>query len=186
MVFYDPGYEAASEHTLSVFTENRVGLLGRVTATFTRRCLNIESLTVSESEVPGVHRFTIVVRASAAQARKVAAQLERQVDVLKAFVHGEGDVVMRDLALYKLDGRHAGPALDAVVAAHGARVLERSEALVVLELTGSEGQTTALFEALGPFGVAEFVRSGRVALTRPMRPLESFLEELEAASAHGD
>lgn len=171
--------ERESELTLSVFTENRVGLLGRVAATFTRRSLNIESLTVSESELPGIHRFTIVVRTSRETARKLAAQIERHVDVLKAFVHTDGEVVQREVALYKVDPVRLSEAFESLIVGHGARVLERQADFVVVEHVGSDADTSALLEALRPYGVLEFVRSGRVALTRPMRPLAEFLDALE-------
>jgi acetolactate synthase-1/3 small subunit len=167
-------------HTLSVFTENHVGLLGRVTAIFTRRHINIESLTVSKSEIPGIHRFTIVVLATREQAEKVAAQIERQVEVLKAFVHDEAQVIHRDLALYKIEAAAADrPGFSSVLASSGARVIERTADYWVLERPGTFEETEALLEILRGFGLLEFVRSGRVALTRPMKRLDHILEEME-------
>lgn len=166
--------------TISVFSENHVGLLQRVTAIFTRRCVNIESLTVSPSEIPGVHRFTIVVQIDRARAEKIGQQLEKQVEVIKAFVHGEDQVIARDLALYKVAGAaRRDPAFHTLVRQEKARVLEESEQFVVLEKTGSQEETTAFMEALAPWGVLEFVRSGRVALTRPMKKIKDFMEEIE-------
>jgi acetolactate synthase-1/3 small subunit len=169
------------QHTLSVFTENRVGLLGRVTAVFTRRTINIESLTVSESEVVGVHRFTIVVRAPRAQAVKLAAQLERQVEVLKAFVHDDVEVVPRELCLFKLDVSRLGPSFEEDVVAMGARIVTRESAFVIVETTSSPSGTGALRARLARHGVVEFVSSGCVALTRPMKTLDAFLDEVEGA-----
>jgi acetolactate synthase-1/3 small subunit len=166
--------------TLSVFTENRVGLLHRVTSVFTRRNLNIESLTVSESEMPGVHRFTIVAHLTRAEADKLAGQLDRQVEVLKALVHDADDVIHRELALFKLAPTD-DPALAALIAAHGAREVPGGPAFRVVEKTGAPGEIAALRAALAPFGVLELVRSGSVALTRPMKTLAAFLDELEAA-----
>jgi acetolactate synthase-1/3 small subunit len=168
--------------TLSVFTENRVGLLHRVTSVFTRRNLNIESLTVSESELRGIHRFTIVASLTRAEADKLAGQLERQVEVLKAFVHDASDVIHRELALYKLEPA-TGPkavGLAAILARHEASMLSREGEFVVVEKTGTPHEITGLLEALEPFGVLELVRSGSVALTRPMKKLAAFLDELEA------
>jgi acetolactate synthase-1/3 small subunit len=166
--------------TLSVFTENRVGLLHRVTSVFTRRNLNIESLTVSESELPGVHRFTIVASLTRAEADKLAGQLDRQVEVLKALVHDAADVIHRELVLFKLAPTE-DPALAALVAAHGARELPGGADFRVVEKTGSPEEVAALRAALAPFGVLELVRSGSVALTRPMKTLAAFLDELEEA-----
>lgn len=165
--------------TFSVFSENHVGLLQRVTAVFTRRCINIESLTVSASEVPGVHRFTIVAILSREMARHIGLQLEKQVEVIRAFVHEETEVLYRDLALYKLPGTaRRDPDFHTLVRTKGARVLEESEAFVVLELTGSQEETTAFFDQLLQWGVLEFVRSGRVALNRPMKKIRDHLADM--------
>lgn len=171
--------------TLSVFTENRVGLLHRVTSVFTRRNLNIESLTVSESEVRGIHRFTIVSSLTRDEADKLAAQLEKQVEVLKALVHDDDDVIRRDLALYKLPAASGDDPRLVRALAEGARVVERTSAFVVLEKTGTSEELSALFAALGPDEVLEFVRSGQVAMTRPMKRLSSYLAELELAREAG-
>ncbi len=173
--------------TLSVFTENHPGLLHRVTSIFTRRSLNIESLTVSPSEVPGLHRFTILVNVDRQEAQRIALQLEKQVDVLKAFVHGESEVVHRDLALYKVEASAwESDAFRELLFARDVVVLEQQQAYTVLEKTGSQAETTSLFYELEPFGVLEFVRSGNVALTRPMKTLFEHIadiEELQRAAA---
>lgn len=168
--------------TISVFSENHVGLLQRVTAIFTRRCVNIESLTVSASEIPGVHRFTIVVHISRDRAEKIGQQLEKQVEVIKAFVHGDDQVISRDLALYKLAAAvRRDPEFHTLVRLQQARVLEENDQFVVLEKTGSQEETAAFMAALAPWGVLEFVRSGRVALNRPMKKVKDFLQDIEQA-----
>lgn len=86
---------------LSVFTENMPGMLNRVTIIFTRRKINIESLNVQESEVKGISRFKIVVTTSEEQIIKITKQLEKQVDVLKAYYHSESDMLLQDLAVSK-------------------------------------------------------------------------------------
>jgi acetolactate synthase-1/3 small subunit len=171
--------------TLSVFTENRVGLLHRVTAVFTRRNINIESLTVSESELPGIHRFTIVASLSRAEADKVALQLDKQVEVLKAIVHDAAEVIPRELALFKIEApsREGEASLLSLLARHEARVIAREERFLVVEKAGPPEGIRALFDALTPLGVLEFVRSGSVALTRPMKKLSAFLAELDEARA---
>ena len=151
--------------TLSVFTENRVGLLHRVTSVFTRRNLNIESLTVSESELPGVHRFTIVASLTRAEADKLAAQLDRQVEVLKALVHDAADVIHRELVLFKLAPTE-DPALAALVAAHGARELPGGADFRVVEKTGSPEEVAALRAALAPGDTVLVKGSNSVGLSR--------------------
>ena len=89
-------------YTVSVFTENRIGILNRITIIFTRRHLNIDSITASESEIKGVFRYTIVLRTTEEQVNKVVGQIEKLVDVLKAFVHQEEEIVHQEIALYKI------------------------------------------------------------------------------------
>jgi acetolactate synthase-1/3 small subunit len=167
--------------TISVYTENHVGLLARVTAAFTRRNVNIESLTVSESEIPGIHRFTIAVDLPLARAEQIALQIEKQVEVIRATVHTDDAIVRRDLALYKIGGAaRRDPEFHTLIRTADARVLEENEDYVILEKTGTQEETSAFMDALAPWGVFEFVRSGRVALTRPMKNLRDYLAEIEA------
>src|ERR1700757_1096102 len=95
-------YTMEKSFTISVFTENSIGMLNRITIIFTRRHLNIESITASESEVHGVFRYTIFLKATQEQVNKVIGQIEKLVDVLKAFVHADDEIVHQEIALYKI------------------------------------------------------------------------------------
>ncbi len=173
--------------TIAVFSENKAGLLQRVTSSFTRRKINIESLTVSESEVPGIHRYTIVVDSLDEDGViKVCAALEKQVDVQKAFYYRDTDIVYREIALYKVrsDSMTEGSPALAIVDKHHARILSVEPEFTVIQKTGRREQTAALFDELEPYGILEFVRSGRVAISRPMKELKTYLEELAVASTH--
>ena len=88
--------------TVSIFTENTIGMLNRITIIFTRRHLNIDSITASETEVKNVHRYTIVLRTNREQIDKVVGQIDKLIDVLKAFVHEDNEVVHQEIALYKI------------------------------------------------------------------------------------
>lgn len=169
------------KYTISVFTEDRVGLLNRVTIIFTRRKINIDSITASESELQGIHRYTIVAEETEEQVRKVVAQLEKQVEVLKAVYHDESNVVYQEIALYKLptDALVLGGKAEGIIRAHNARILSVEKNFTVVEKTGHKEDTAALFQALEPYGLLEFVRSGRVAITKPMKTLQEYVEEME-------
>jgi|SRR5690554_127339 len=166
-------------YTVSVFTENSIGMMNRVTIIFTRRHLNIDSITASESEVPGVFRYTIVLRTTKAQIDKVIGQLEKVIDVLKAFVHEENDIVHQEIALYKIKTETlTNGDVEKVIREHHARVLTVDPKFMVIEKTGHVEETQLLFEKLRPYGVLEFARSGRVAVTKPMKELSTYLEEI--------
>ena len=172
--------------TISVFTENHVGLLSRIPLMFTRRKINIESITVSESEVKGVHRYTIVVNIALVEAQKIVAQIEKQVEVLKAFVHEDDEIVQQELALYKVSTHNIPPNadLERIVRDHHARILTFNTDYMIIEKTGYKTETQQLFEQLYPFGILEFVRSGRVAITKPLQTLTSYLKDIHQQNPH--
>jgi acetolactate synthase I/III small subunit len=168
-------------YTISVFTEDIVGMLNRVTIIFTRRKINIESIAASESEIQNIHRYTLVISEAEDMVKKVVLQLEKQVEVVKAVYHKDSEVVYQEIALYKVPTEVllSGGEAEKIVRAHHARVLSVEPAFTVIEKTGHKDETQALFDELEPYGILEFVRSGRVAITKPMKTLKSIVEELE-------
>jgi acetolactate synthase-1/3 small subunit len=171
------------EFIISVFTENHIGLLTRITVIFTRRKINIESLTVSESAIKGVFKFTIVIKETEAQTIKVVRQIEKQIDVLKAFYHTNEEMIYQEIALYKVPIKpiYESDTIEKIVRKAGARILEITKDYVVVEKTGHKEDTQALFEELNKYNVMQFIRSGRVAITRdPIERLSEFLKERDA------
>ena len=165
------------EYIITVFSENKVGLLRQITTVFTCRNVNIESLTVSESALPGIHKFTIVVYTEPDQIEKLVKQIEKKVDVLKAFVYTPDEVVQQEIALYKVTRSNN---VEKLVREHHVRILEISEDNIVLERTGHKEDTQALFELLKPYGVQQFVRSGQVAIIKSKHELlNEYLEEMK-------
>lgn len=173
------------EFTIMVFTENQSGLLSRVVTIFSRRHINIESLTTSKSSIPDIHRFTIVVHVTEDMVQKLVAQLDKQVDVLKAFYYTPEEVVRQEIALYKVPAQiFAGSSrVERLIRAHNARILAIEPEYVVIEKTGHESETEALLEELKSIGIYEFVRSGRVAVVKPMERLNAYLRSLEVANS---
>lgn len=169
------------KYTISIFTENFIGLLNRITIIFTRRHINIESLTVSESEVKGVHRYTLVIKSEDEKVKKIVKQIEKLVDVLKAFYYTNEETIFQEIALYKVStaGLKEGRNFERLIRDHHARMLTVEAEFVVIEKTGHKEETQELLRQLQPFGVLEFARSGRVAVTKPMKELSSYLREME-------
>ncbi|MDD4361960.1 MAG: acetolactate synthase small subunit, partial [Bacteroidales bacterium] len=89
-------------YTVTVYSENQVGLLNQVTIVFTRRQVNIESLTVSRSAIPGIHKFTITAYTDKETIRKIVLQIEKRIDVLKAYYYTDEDIIFQEIALYKV------------------------------------------------------------------------------------
>jgi len=180
----DPQVER--QFTLSILTEDKPGLLNTVTIVFTRRKLNIEMINVSASEVAGVSRYTIVLTTTKDQVEKVIKQIRKHVDVLGAFVYEEDEIHYQEIALYKVPTEIfiGGVEVEQIIRANNARILVIEKDYIVIEKTGHKHETTALFDTLQKYGVLEFVRSGRVSISKSKRKTEHFLEELEKSTTH--
>lgn len=165
------------EYIITVFSENKVGLLNQITTVFTCRNVNIESITASESALPGIHKYTIVLRTGPERIELLARQIEKKIDVLKCFVYTPDEVVRQEIALYKVARSRN---VERLVREHNVRILEIDDDYIVVEKTGHKAETQALFRLLQPFGVQQFVRSGTVAIIKSRRELlNEYLEELE-------
>ncbi len=170
-----------TKHTISIFTEDRIGLLNRITIIFTRRHINIESITASVTEVKGIYRYTIIVYVTKEVVEKLIGQIDKQIEVLKAFSHISADVICREIALYKIPtkGLKENELFSRTINENHATILSISGEYIVVEKTGDEQEITKLFYELEKFGVLEFVRSGKVAITKPMKTLSAYLKEIE-------
>lgn len=168
--------------TVTVFSENQVGLLNQISIIYTRRSLNIESLSVSPSSIKGVHKFTITTWSDRETMEKVVQQIEKRIDVLKSFLYTDDEIVYQEVALYKvptiklLDEQN----LENIIRSNNARILEITHEYTVIEKTGHSDETESLFEQLKRYDIKQFVRSGRVAITKsPIEYVTIFLEEQE-------
>ncbi len=172
------------EFTISLFTEDHIGILSQITIILTRRQINIESITASESAVKGVQMLTLVVKTTAEMVHKVARQMQKLVDVLKVFVHTSDEIIYQEIALFKVktQGLMSGNIIDQIVRTHHARILEISPEYTVIEKTGHKAEINELLHHLEPCGVLQFVRSGRVAITKQVKELNAYLQEMDEAN----
>lgn len=173
------------EYTITAFSENSIGLLNRITIIFTRRQINIESLTVSQSSIKGIHKFTIVIITTPEKIAKVTKQIDKLVEVLKAFYHTNDEIIQQEIALYKVPTAALmnSQEIENLVRNSGARILEITPDYTVIEKTGYKSETQELFQTLDKYGVAQFTRSGTVAVTKnPKEFLTEYLKEMESAN----
>lgn len=169
-------------YTINVYTENMVGLLNQITIIFTKRHLNIESLTVSKSSIPGVHKFTITVESDEDMVIKVVRQIEKRIDVLKAYHYNDDEIIHQEVALYKIptDSLLQNSEIENLVRKYNARIIEVNRNYAVIELTGHTEETQLLFDELNKYKVLQFARSGRIAITRStVERLSDFLADIE-------
>lgn len=171
------------EFTITVYTENHIGLLVRIATMFSRRKINIESLNTSPSEAEGIHRFTIVINEIEEVVRKLARQIEKQVEVLKAYYNTNDEIVWQELALYKVstDEIAEKAQVERLLRAHGARAVVIRKDYTIFETSGHREETDKLVSVLAPYGLIEFVRSARVAIIKASHGFHEKLKEFEEA-----
>jgi len=169
------------EFTITVYTENQVGLLNRIAIIFSRRKINIESLNVSPSEAEGIHRFTIVINEIEEVVRKLCRQIEKQVEVLKAYYNTADEIVWLELALYKVptDVIAEKVKVERLLHQNGAKAVVIRKDYTIFETTGHREETDGLVKALEPYGLIEFVRSARVAIIKASKGFHEKLKEFE-------
>lgn len=169
------------EFTITVYAENHIGLLVRIATIFSRRKINIESLNTSPSEAEGIHRFTIVIDETEEVVRKLARQIEKQVEVLKAYYNTNDEIVWQELALYKVptDEIAEKVKVERLLREHGARAVVIRKDYTIFETSGHREETDKLVEVLAPYGLIEFVRSARVAIIKDSKGFHEKLKEFE-------
>lgn len=166
--------------TVTIFSEHCVGLLNQVSIIFTRRCLNIEDVSASRTSMEGIHRLTITVWSDRPMMEKVVAQIEKRIDVIRAYLYTDDDIIYQEIALYKVDTAELMKEqyLERIIRHHNARILDITTDYTVIEKSGQPWETEALLEELKPYGVKQFVRSGRVCVTKsPEEKLNLYLDE---------
>ncbi len=159
--------------TISIFSEDRIGLLHSITIIFTRRKLNIESINSSESERTGIYRYTLVFSTDLDTAQNVTKQIDKLVDVLRAFLHEEDQIIHREVALYKVATAsfYNGNEVEKLLRKHAANIIRIEQDYLVIEKTGWKTETQALLQDLEPYTVLEFTRSARVVITKRWKRL---------------
>ena len=171
-------------YTLIVYSENIAGLLNQITAVFTRRQINIESLNVSSYSIQGVHKYTITAWTDKETIEKVVKQIEKKIEVIQAHYFTDEEIFHHEVALYKLSTPkfQNDPHASKVIRRHNARVVEVNPVYCIVEKAGMCEEITSLFEELQAAGcMLQFVRSGRIAITKScVERVNEYLAERKA------
>ena len=169
--------EKKNNYTISVYTENNVGLLHRLSAIFLKRHINIESFTTSECEIKDVFRFIIVVKMTKSGVEKVSKQIEKQVEVIRVFFHTDSETIFQESALYKMkssslfEERH----IQNIIKESNARIVTVNPDFFVIEKTGFRDDTEKLYKDLEAYGLLQFTRSGRIAVSKEKMGISEIL-----------
>ena len=174
--------EEKQNFTVSVYTENNVGILNRLSAIFLKRHINLESFSTSESEIPNVFRFVIVVNIAPDKVHKIVQQIEKQIDVIKAYYHTDEETIFQESALYKVkssalfEERH----IQNIIKESHANIVTVSPEYFVIEKTGFRNETDRLYQDLAPFGLLQFVRSGRISVSKSKMGISEILKKFKS------
>jgi len=161
--------EGKTLYTVTIFSENTVGLLNQVSVIFVRRGVNIETLSVSPSAIAGIHKFTVTAYSDRETIVKIVKQIDKRIDIIKAYFNTDDDLVFQEIALYKLSTQKllSLGSIEDIIRRYNARILDMTDVWVVLEKTGHYEETQSLFKELSEkIGVLQFIRSGRIAITK--------------------
>ena len=164
-------------YTLSVYTENNIGLFNRISAIFLERHINIESLTTSQSEIYNIFRFVIVVSVQESKIKRIVKQIEKQIEVIAAFYHTDQETIFLETALYKVkskslfDEKH----IQKIIKESQANIVTVSPNYFVIEKTGWREETEKLYDLLEPYGLLQFVRSGRISVSKEPMDISNIL-----------
>jgi acetolactate synthase I/III small subunit len=154
--------------TISIFTENSPGVLHRITTVFTRRKINVESLTVSETEQHDISRFTIMVCLTEDLVEKVVAQIRRIIEVRDVYATEDSGLYFKEIAFIKVktESTEQRRKIEEISRENGAAIVAVKPEAIVVEQTGGEEDIRSLYLLLEPFGICEFIRSGRIAIRK--------------------
>lgn len=165
--------------TLAVFSENTVGILNLISIVFSRRGINVESISASATVIPGITKTTILAFSDRDTMEKVVAQIEKAIFVVKAFLFVDDEIIHQEVALYKVPTEKliGEEYLEKIIRTYNARILDITAEYTVIEKTGHTDETEALFNELKKYDILQFVRSGRVCVTKD--PVEHVTEYLK-------
>ncbi len=153
--------------TLVAWMRDKPGVLSRVTGMMRRRNFNIDSLQVGHSETPGISRMTFVVDGDEHMVDQVIKQLRKLIDVTRVDDISDKPIVAREMALVRVATTSENRSeIVQIVNIYRGEIVDVSMDSMLVQIVGSEDRVDSLIDLLGNFGIAEMVRTGRVAMTR--------------------
>lgn len=165
-------------YAVSIYTENNIGLLNRISAIFQRRHINIESINSSPSEIEGVSKFTVVVNMNEVNIKKIIGQIEKQVEVIKAYYHNLDDIIYQISGLFKIKSEllFEERQIQNIIKESNARIVTVNKEFFVLEKSGKKEEIVTLYNQLSVFGIMQYTRSGLIAVTKEEMKISELLE----------
>ncbi len=156
------------EFTITIYTENDIGLINRIALLFFKMKINISSINAGPTEISDIQRFTIVVVDRAEIIRKLACLLEKQVDVLKVDFYTNAELIWQEMALYKVPTKIMTSPTKGIqiLREYRINIIAIRKEYTVFEATGHRDEINRLIDVLKPLGLEEVTVSSRIALSK--------------------
>lgn len=152
-------------HTIAIEVEDKPGVLSRISTLFSRRGFNIDSLTVGHTHKKGISRFTIVVKGDEATLEQIRKQSQKLIHVIATENLERESSVMREFAIVKLKYDDTSSIqINELVDLYGARMLDSSPGVLIVEFSGTEDKIDRVFKDLKQFTVLESLRTGKIGM----------------------
>ena len=169
------------EFTLTVYTENQVGLLNKIAIIFSRRKINLESLNTSPSEIENIYRFTIVIIETQTVVQNLVRQLEKIVDVFKVYYNTNDQIIWQIMALYKVPTSVIikDIKVERLLREYGAKAVVIREDYTVFETTGQDEEINKLLAYFETYNLIEFVKTSRIAIIKSSQGIHQKILDME-------
>ena len=173
--------EKENKYTVSIYTENSVGLLNRISAIFQRRHINIESFNSSVTEIKNVQRWTILVSTSETQIKKIVGQINKQIEVIKSYYHTDEETIYQESSLFKIkssllfDDRK----IQNIIKESNSVIVTVNPEFFVIEKSGRTYELDELYDKLSKYGILQYVRSARIAVTKAPLMISEILTDFK-------
>jgi len=166
-------------YTVTIYSENNIGLLNRISAIFQRRHINIESINASVSEIENISKWTIVVQLTEVRMKKIIGQIEKQVEIIKAFYHKDDEIIYQESCLFKIKSEllFEDRQIQNLIKESGSNIVTVNREFFVLEKSGKSEEIGQLYADLKAFGIMQFTRSGRIAVTKDQMQIRKIIHK---------
>lgn len=169
-------------YTFTIYTENSIGLLNRISGIFLRRHVNIESLTATKSEIENISQITIVTHTTEKWVKHIVKKIEQQVEVIKAHYHLNNEIIYLENSLFKMPTKTLlddSKKVQKIIKKHNVTIVSVYKDFYVISKSGSRKSIDKLYKALKPYGILQFVCSGRIAVSKDEMDMSSVLHQLK-------
>ncbi len=165
-----------NEFTLTIYSEDQLRLITKLSSMFIRKQIEILSLNMSICEIDKMYRHTIVVNETLDTVSNLALQIEKVIEVFKCYFSLNNEIVSRQITLFKISTMvfMTDSKMENLLRESDLKIVEVQKEYTILEVTGTDEEILDLTEKLNQIGLIEFIKSSRIAL---MKSSEGFCVE---------